>query len=47
MVLVSARPLMLLYICTTVREISQTVSGLLSGHEFHSEIFKGALFLKM
>ena len=30
------------YICTKVVKISQRVLELLSGHDFHGEIFKGA-----
>ena len=32
------------YICTKIRKISQSVSELMSGHNFHSEIFKGWIF---
>ena len=42
----SARPLIMIYIGTRFVKISQRVSELLSGHDFHSEIFKGGLFRK-
>ena len=41
MVLVLCTPLMMLYICTKVHG-NISVSELLSRHNFHSEIFKGA-----
>ena len=40
--LYSAHPLMMLYICIRFVKISKRVLELLSGHNFHSEIFKGA-----
>ena len=37
--LFSARPLIMLNICTKFRENISKISELLSGHDFHSEIF--------
>ena len=38
----SAHLLMMLYICTKFQEISKRVSKLLSGHDLHTVIYKGA-----
>ena len=37
---------MILYICTKFKKISQIISELSSTHDFYTEIYKGAYFVK-